>query len=835
MTWNPLAVPGSWSTIGQRLREVARARGSAVAVTGPDGEFDYATFIDLVDRYAAVAPTDKPVLAIWMDGTADCVARMFGVILAGRLALPLDPMLPADRIEQILGLSGAERFDQPPAPEPASPVDASIAGEDPAVVIYTSGSTGAPKGCVHNHETWLNQAYVGVMTHDQRPGSRNAMVLPLCYGGGLDVVFFSLLTGASLHVRDPRLVGMTDFESWLRAERITALHTTPSLLKAILDRVDALPESVRIVTSGGEPVPWSLVDRVRQAAEGPVDFVVFAGASEAGSLFSYRVRADEAAPREGQMPAGYPVPNRDVFIVAEDERPLPNGAVGLLRVRSRYLASGYLGDPDRTAQTWRPLPDGRREFRASDLARMDDDGRVHLLGRADSAVKVRGYLVAPSEIESALLVTDGVAEAVVTAGGDELNAYVAAERRDQPVTPAGIRRSLIRHLPTWMVPSRIVVMDRLPRNERGKVDRRALPPSEPAPIVAPRTPTERVLADLWSEVLSIDELSVHDDFWQLGADSLATEEMLAAVQSATGIPVRSSTIVEAPTVAELAAVIDGHRPDSEGLPRTAVRLRRGANGDSSASDPVLHLFAGGGAPALSMLPLVAAMETDLPAYGYQASGYESRGMPDFRLESVVSRHLQVISGASAHRPTVLIGHSFGGFLALAAARRLVDAGHPVPLVVLLDPILSQRVIDRAGLDAGHPSDRPVMRPDGPGPAAPTPPFAERMRIHLRQLGQGWRRWSPTMRNDVFWEASLRMVNRHVLRPWSGRTLLFTAPDNPNDLSWWDEILTGPHEHIAVDGGHTSILRPPFNAVIAERLDRELRTLSPSTAPRQELS
>lgn len=832
----PLAVPGRWSTIVHRLREVARTRGRAVAVTGPDGELDYTAFIDLVDRYAAVAPTDQPALAIWMDGTADCVARMFGGIFAGQLALPLDPALPEERVERILSLSGATRFDTSPAAEPAPPVDDRISPEDPAVVIYTSGSTGAPKGCVHNHETWLNQAYVGVMTHDQQPGSRNAMVLPLCYGGGLDVVFFSLLVGGSLHVRDPRLVGMAQFDSWLRSEQITGLHTTPSLLTAILDRVDSLPETVRIVTSGGESVPWSLVERVRKAAEGPVDFVVFAGASEAGSLFSYRVPSGEPVLHSGQMPAGYPVPNREVLVVDENEEPVPPGVTGMLRVRSRYLASEYLGDPDRTARTWLPLADGRRQFQASDLARIDGDGCVHLLGRSDSAVKVRGYLVAPSEIESALLVADGVAEAVVTLDdSNELAAYVGAERRDQPVTPAGIRRSLAARLPVWMVPARIVVLDRLPRNERGKVDRQALPRPASASAALPRTSTERLIARLWAEVLSTDEVSVDDDFWRLGADSLATEEMLAAVQTATGVPVRSATIVEAPTVAELAAIIDGQRVDTDELPRTAVRLRRGADSPESTA-PVLHLFAGAGAPALSMLPLVASLEADLPAYAYQASGYESRGLPDFRLDSVVSRHLRIIRRTSGNRPTVLIGHSFGGFVALAAARRLVDSGHPVPLVILLDPILSPRVIERARLaDEDRLNGRPVLRPDGPGPAAPTPPFAERLRIHLRLLGQGWVNWSPRVRNEVFWEAGLRMVNRHTLTPWPGRTLLFTAPDNPNDLSWWDAILVGSHEHIAVDGGHTAILRPPFNTAIVARLDQELRALTSSELPRRELS
>lgn len=242
-----------------------------------------------------------------------------------------------------------------------------------------------------------------------------------------------------------------------------------------------------------------------------------------------------------------------------------------------------------------------------------------------------------------------------------------------------------------------------------------------------------------------------------------------------------------------------------------MRLRAGA------ADPAVFFFAGGGASALTLLPIAGALGADVAVHGFHASGFESRALPDWSLAAVVRRHLKVIRRLSPSGPYVLAGHSFGGLLALETAAELARRGERVPLVVLFDTVLPDRIVSGITPEAAAEGRRP----------GGVPPFRERMRMHGRLLRAGLVRFPPTVREAVFWEQSLRMINRHRLTEWPGRTVVFMAPDNPDDPSWWGRVLTGPHEVVPIDGGHSSILRPPFNRPIIDRLDAELASMHAS--------
>lgn len=830
----PLDGPDAWPSIGHRLRHVAEAGPDALAVRSDGEEYRYGELWATAHRWARALtatldtePPDRPV-AFAMEPRARSVVALVAGILAGRPVVPVDPTLPAARAERIVAAAGALLVD-------AGDLDAAdVAGgdlpeagpRDPAVIFYTSGSTGTPKGVVHAHASWLNQAYAARLALDLTPADRNAMVLPLSFGAGLDVVFMSLLLGSSLHVRDPRVTGVAGLAGWLAEEGVTGLHTTPSLLRAILDSLgegDRLA-GVRVVTTCGEAIHSSLVERLRRHVEPGTGYVGLSGASEIGSLAAFPLPDGVPVP-PGLLPVGRPVANKTVTVVDDDGVPLGPGVTGHVVVTSRFIADGYHRDPERTAAVFRRNADGTGSYLGSDLGQWDADGVLHLKGRGDSAVKIGGYLVEPAEVEAALLDSPAVREAVVTVdpgslaadGGvvrPRLVAHVVPAPAEKPVTPASVRRLLRERLPAWMVPGDVVLLPALPRNERGKVDRPALPAVPGKRHLAPATPTERLLAELWRSVLGVGEVAADDDFWALGADSLAVEELIAAVEQATGVAVTPAGLTGAPTLAELAAVVDGGaRPDpaGRGLPATAVRLRAGAGG------PAVFAFAGGGASALSLLPIATALGHDVPVHGFHASGYAARALPDQRLRDVVRRHLAVLRRLAPHGPYVLMGHSFGGLVALETAARLAASGEDVPLVVLLDTILPGAVAARAR--AADPAGA------GPEPAPPAvPPRRERWRMHARLLGAGLVRYPREVRDAVFWEQSLRMVNRHRLTTWAGRTLVFTAPGNTDQPSWWDLVLTGPHEVVPVDGGHSAILRPPFSRPIVARLDEELARL-----------
>jgi len=825
----PLEVPGRWQTVAPRLAQVVAARGDHLAVASPGQAYSYAELGETATRWAralaahlADVPIDRPV-AMVAEPTARYVVAFWAVVLSGRPVLPLDPMLPVARRDHVLSASGALEFDVdrvaalPDAPAHELP---EAAPADPAVIFYTSGSSGAPKGLVHSQLTWLNQAYSSQVALDLAPEDRNALLLPLGFGGGLDVVFMSALTGSALLVYDPRVRGVGELADWLAEQRATTVHATPSLLRALLDALpdQATLDGIRQLTTCGEAIHSTLVERLHARMQPGAAYVGLSGASEIGILAYHRLPVGQPVP-EGIVPVGTPAPNKQVRIVDAEGRELPAGEVGEVEIVSRYLASGYHGDPERTAERFRPTSRGAVAYRGGDLGRLDPDGTLHLRGRADAAVKIGGYLVEPAEVEAALLAIPQLREAVVTVTEHRVEsgvrkrlvAHVVPETTERPITPASIRRRLRESLPSWMVPSEIVLLSALPRNERGKVDRGALPAARPTYSQREReTVTEKLLAELWRSVLRIPTVSTDADFWELGADSLSVEEMIAAIRQTHGVGLGSADLAQAPTIRELAALIDNRDGGTRELPATAVRLR-----DGSARPPVFA-FAGGGASALSLLPIASALGTDVAVHGFHAAGYDSRALPDFSVAAVCRRHLKVIRRVAPHGPYVLVGHSYGGLLALETARRLKEAGEHVPLVVLLDTILPEHVAARAAAVTGTPRSLTVP--------TEVPPLRQRLLTHARQLGAGLVRYRPEVRDEVFWEQSYRLVNRHDPDPWSGRTLLFRAEANPDEPIWWQTLLTGEHEVITVPGGHSAILRAPFSEPIIDRLSAELQAL-----------
>ncbi len=225
--------------------------------------------------------------------------------------------------------------------------------------------------------------------------------------------------------------------------------------------------------------------------------------------------------------------------------------------------------------------------------------------------------------------------------------------------------------------------------------------------------------------------------------------------------------------------------------------------------PPLWCFTGGGAPALSLLPLARGLPPDQSVHALQAAGFEGRAVPDFSVRGAARRHVRQIRQAAPVGPYPLLGHSAGGLVALAAAHELTTSGERVPFVMMLDTPLPPAL--RAG-------DPPGIRA-GAGAAVPT--RRERWRMHRWVASAGLVQYPPAVRDRVFWERSLRMMNRHRPVPYPGRVVLVLAQDNGDDVEHWRSVLTGPFEVLRVPGGHSSILRPPFNAPVLQRLCEEL--------------
>lgn len=824
------------------------------------------------------APAGRPPVAVLAPQGRHAVLGTLAALRAGRAAVLLDPQLPDERLRQILAATGAPlllsgpatraRADRlaasregshpvavlgadtgggadeaaraavpaeaadggeppPAAPESAAHGEAAAArGAAAASIVFTSGSTGRPKGVVLSHDTVVNGAAISGRAFGITPADQVAVVLPIAFAAGQESLWTALLNGATAQLHDPRDQGLRGFGEWLRDRRITTLHTTPSLLRSITGALEGSYPDVRLLTTCGEAVHGRDAAAAREQLP-RATFGSWLGASELGHLAFHFIGADEEIP-DRVLPVGKVVPTKQVVISDERGQALPHGKTGAVEVRSAFLASGYWDDADATREKFRPLPDGLTAVRTGDIGSLHPDGTLQLSGRAGSSVKIRGYLVEPAEVEAALRGIAEIADAAVLATGQGsragLTAYAVPDGRRRTPSVAAIRRRLRETLPDWMLPAQIILLTALPRTERGKLDRAALP--EPPPRAEPVPPAdqwEAELAEIWSAVLEVP-VGRECSFPLLGGDSLAAEEMLTVVAERLKVSLLPIDLAERPTLREFAALV-AERSRTAAATGPARAMRPGAPVAQLRGGPgpaVLCFSGAGGSPAL-FTGLAAGLDggradaegrpAGPPVYAFAVNGFENRGIPDWTVPATARRYLRLMRdlGPQTAAPAALLGHSLGGLFALEVAQLLRAAGRPDPLLVLLDTILPPAAAVAAGDRA------PLVRV--PGHREQT--RRERWSTRFQLLGAGLLPYRDETRRDVFFQHGARLTRFHRPRPWDGRAVVFRSLENLDAPHWWDTVLTGPHEVVEIPSDHVGVLKPPYLADVIGRIDAEL--------------
>ncbi|MFF5095485.1 MULTISPECIES: non-ribosomal peptide synthetase [Actinosynnema] len=561
--------------------DAARTHAGRTAVAHPEGALSYAELADRASaaahrlRDAGVATGD--VVAIVMEKGWEQVVAALGALMAGAVFVPVDPANPAERLHHLLEhslsravLTQPALVDRLPWPEglPVQAVDAEAPAtpqepptvhrgpDDLAYVIYTSGSTGLPKGVMISHRGAVNTILDINSRFDVGPDDRVLALSALSFDLAIYDVFGTLATGAAIVV--PKPSARPDPVHWagLVAEAgVTVWNSVPALMElAVAAAKPGQLDPLRLVLLSGD---WIRVGLPADVAEAnPRARVISLGGATEGSIWSILRPVDEVDPAWPSIPYGRPMANQTFHVLDKAMAPCPVGVPGELHIGGAGVALGYWRDPERTAARFVTLPaTGERVYRTGDLGRYLPDGEIQFLGRDDFQVKVQGFRIELGEVEAALRGHPGVQDAVTVAerdaaGSGRLVSFVLAE--DAGLDGAAVRAHAAASLPPYMVPSAVVVVTSWPLTDNGKVDRGALlraVPREGAVSRAPEGPLEELLAGLWAEVLTRDEVGVEDDFFALGGQSLLATRMVLAVNALFDVEVPVRAVFEAPTVA----------------------------------------------------------------------------------------------------------------------------------------------------------------------------------------------------------------------------------------------------------------------------------------------
>ncbi|MGB8345909.1 MAG: amino acid adenylation domain-containing protein, partial [Ktedonobacteraceae bacterium] len=559
-------------------------------------------------------------VAVYMERSLEMIPALLGILKAGGAYVPLETSFPAARIQWILSslhirtlitqskllvtlqesqLADLENIiclDQDFSHEalewmseqrvwtradldtlPMENLPRQSGPDDLAYIIFTSGSTGTPKGVMVRHRPVINLIEWVNRTFAVNAADRVLFITSLCFDLSVYDIFGLLAAGGSIQVvPGPDLKEPERLLELLRDAPITFWDSAPAALQQLVPffapsptRASSRTSKLRLIFLSGDWIPLKLPDAARE--QFPCAEVVSLGGATEATVWSNFYCVQEVAAHWSSIPYGKPIQNARYYILDPYLYPCPIGVTGDLCIGGECLASGYANDPALTAQKFLPDPftarSGMRLYKTGDRARFWSNGTIEFLGRADTQVKIRGFRVELGEIEAALARHPAVQVAVVEAqagasGEKRLAAYVVA-RVGYELSSRELRRYLQEQLPEYMVPAAFVLLDALPVTANGKVDRRKLPaldeylpPGQEEIYVAPTTPVEERMVELWAEVLHLRRVGIHDNFFEIGGHSLLSVQLIARVRAAWSINLPLRSLFEAPTAAGLAAQVE---------------------------------------------------------------------------------------------------------------------------------------------------------------------------------------------------------------------------------------------------------------------------------------
>lgn len=863
-------------SIHELVAAQARRTPSAVAVEGKAGRLTYRELDTLANRLARRLQhlgvgADEGV-AVCLERSPEMIVTWLAILKAGGAYVPVDPEYPAERRAFMLEDIGARivitadkfrtLFAPPPdatgptllcvdadwdevAREDAAPLEIAVAAQQLAYICYTSGSTGRPKGVCVPHRAVL-RLLLGTDYFSLGSSDVVAQMANAAFDAATFEVWGPLLHGAKLVIVPTSvLLSPRELVAMIERHKLSTFFITTGAFNQLAQHVADIFRSAKLVMTGGEAANPACFQEVLQGGApdrllhvyGPTECTTFAT--------SHLVR--EVAPDAVTIPIGRPIANTTAYVLNERRQLLPVGVPGELYLGGDGVARGYHRRPELTAEKFvadpfSSRPDARL-YRTGDVVRWLPDGTLEFLGRTDNQVKVRGFRIEPGEIEATLARHEAVHECIVLTqrnGPDDvrLHAYVVLQTGAQ--ADAGVLRDYLQAaLPAYMVPSAIVILDAMPLNASGKVDRTALPAPDHSgavrgrEVIAPRTPLERELLDTFQSVLGSEDFGIHQGFFELGGHSLLAVRLAAQLEKVLERRVPVAAIFQAQSVAKLAQWLNSSK--------------RGEAGDAfltlqphGSRLPLFLVHGVGGGMIWGYANLSRRLGPDQPVYVLRSRGLEGSPEPE-TIEALATQYVAELRAFQPEGPYQLGGYCFGGNVAYEMAVQLQAQGEEVRLLALFNssppnsrydhiewtPLGVCRFVANlrhvlAAIAAWEPerrrqffewkwrtferrlrrlAGRPVKRRDGID--------LEEM-VDVSQYSEFERR---------VWSAHVNALMAHHTKPYTGPVTLFRSHGHCTFSSCdyhfgWNDYAPGAVRVVLVPGAHESILEEPHVGSLA---------------------
>jgi len=696
-----------------------------------------------------------------------------------------------------------------------------ISPEQPAYIFFTSGSTGQPKGILGKHEGLDHYFAWEIEQFNISPSDRIGQLASPGSDAMLRNFLLPLCSGATLYLLDQS--SQVDIPHWIEENRITILHTVPSLFRLwIKDSVGVNLEKLRFLFLSGESLTRDLVDIIRQQFPKIGEIINTYGPTETTLIKTWYRIPD--FPQPGIQPVGFPQPQTEILLLNKAGKLCGIGEPGEIIIRTPFGTLGYLHPEKDLPHSFQPDPwsdHGHPIYKTGDLGCYRLDGNIDFLGRLDRQVKIMGVRIEPDEINAVIenhpAVTSSFVKSFPVEGGDpELCAYLVFQEEGANIVD--IRTYLAKNLPASMVPKIYQVLDTLPLLPNGKVaSNQLLPPKKPpsvdSGIYLPESPALKQLLQKWKTVLGVEEIHVEDNFFDLGGYSLQMIELISNTEEITGIKLPIAAFYEHPTIKRLFEEI-----------QTAQTLSKGKNiiplQNRGEEKPLFLIHWAGG--FISAYRKFASLLSSFPVFGIQTQDFKISPSGAASIQAIAALYLQQVKELDPHGPYRLAGASMGGKIAFEMARQLSESGDTVEFVGLIDS-RAQRT---------------------------TPSLSTRIQSHKKNISRNslpatvrylWKRASIRILR-LYYHLCLRagfapphVSNLHLFhlemsrlyRPsfYTGKITLFRAARQrddsvPGSFLGWDEFAQSV-ETFEIPGSHTSLLEYPGVEMLARVMQQKL--------------